>query len=189
MKLLIGLGNPGEKYVNTRHNIGALVVSAFAQQFAFPKFKLNKKFKSLMSKGKVDDQNIVLAIPQTFMNNSGLAVQLLVTGYRLPITDLIIVHDELDLDFGKIKIKKDGSSAGHNGIKSILESLGDENFVRFRLGVANDQRGKIPAEKFVLQKFGKVEEKELQKKIVPASIIALETALKEGVEKTMQEFN
>ena len=188
MILIVGLGNPGEKYKNTRHNIGFRILDKFLKESNFSKFKLSKKFYSLISEGEIAKRKVLLAKPQTFMNNSGKAIKALITYYKLPTTNLIVVHDDIDLPLGKIKIVKNRGSAGHKGVESIIKEIGTKNFIRFRIGI-QPKRGKPKnPERFVLQKFTKAEEK-IVKEIVEKSCTALKVALKERIEKTMTKFN
>ena len=190
MILIIGLGNPGRKFRKTRHNLGRLVVSRWQKVVRFPKFKFEKKFNALISKGIFDNRKMILALPETFMNNSGKSVKLLVTRYRLPITNLQVVHDDIDLPIGKIKIVKNRGAAGHKGVQSIIDELGTKNFIRFRIGIKPKTYNLTPKtlDEFVLQKFNKKEEKIL-KEVIKRTCQAIEIALKEGVEKAMSRFN
>jgi len=150
MKLIVGLGNPGKEFNNTRHNIGFAALDYLREEFALPKFKLDKKLKAEISK----DKNIILAKPQTFMNNSGEAVAAIKKYYKIKLDDIIIIRDDVDIQIGKIKAKKDSSGAGHKGISSIIKHLKSKNFWQIKIGVANEMiRKKIPTEKFVLEKF------------------------------------
>jgi len=152
MKLIVGLGNPGQKYHNTRHNIGFQALDYLRKHFELPKFKLDKKLKAEISK----DKKIILAKPQTFMNESGISVQLLKKYYKIKLSDIIVIRDDVDIEIGKIKYKKGSSGAGHKGIDSIIKHLKSNNFWQIKIGVANEMiRKKIPTEKFVLQKFTK----------------------------------
>ena len=152
MKLIIGLGNPGQEFNNTRHNIGFESLDFLREYFDLPKFKLDKKLKSEISKNK----NIILAKPQTFMNNSGEAVIAIKKYYKIKLKDIIVMRDDVDIEIGKIKSKKESSGAGHKGIASIIKHLKSKNFWQIKIGVANKMiRTKIPTEKFVLQKFTK----------------------------------
>jgi PTH1 family peptidyl-tRNA hydrolase len=191
MIIIVGLGNPGKKYEKTRHNLGFRVVNEFAKESNFPDFKLKKKFLAEIKEGKIAGEKIILAKPQTFMNNSGQSVRLLTRGYKLEPNNLIIVHDDIDLTRGKIKIIKNHGSAGHKGVQSIIDELGSKNFVRFRIGikpVASDRRQTTKLEKIVLQKFNKEEEKIL-KEVIERTCQAIEMTIKEGTEKAMNEFN
>jgi len=166
MKIIAGLGNPGEKYKNTRHNIGFMVVNAIADQLDLS-WQENKKLKSQIAK----NQDIILTKPQTFMNNSGQAVQAVLSYYKLlpkklgllkiKNSDLskvlTVIHDDIDIDLGKYKTSIDSRSAGHNGVQSIINHLKTKNFSRIRIGIRTDALNNIPAEKFVLQKFNQEE--------------------------------
>jgi len=193
MLIIIGLGNPGEKYSRTRHNAGFRVLDEFQKENNFPKFKLAKKNNSLISEGKIANKKILLVKPQTFMNNSGLAVKSLTTHYSLLTKNLTVVHDDIDLPLGKIKIIKNRGSAGHKGVESIIKELRTKGFVRFRIGIKkiHDLGFKIQdvkAEEFVLKNFTKDEEK-IVKDVIKTTCSALKTAIKEGLEKSMTKFN
>jgi len=201
MNLIVGLGNPGPKFEKTRHNLGFRIVDYFAQENNFPDFEFfrlrpsgfggqAKKINSLISETKIDDQKIIIAKPQTFMNKSGQAVKTLSRSYKLEPNLLIVIHDDIDLDFGKIKIIKNRSAAGHKGVQSIINELGTKDFIRFRIGI-KPRTYKLEAkslENFVLKKFTKEEEKIL-KEVIDRTAKAIEMILKEGLEKTMSEFN
>lgn len=161
MTIIIGLGNPGKRYTNTPHNIGFEIIDKFAKENNFPEFKLSKKSNALVS----ESNNIILAKPQTFMNESGKSVKKICGGRAS--ADLIVVHDDIDLPLGKIRISKDRGSAGHKGVKSIIKELGTKNFTRIRIGVESNN---------VLQKFKK-EQRELLK---PAISEALENLNKKA---------
>jgi len=164
MHLIIGLGNPGKKYEKTRHNAGFLSADFLAKK---NKWVENKKIKSLIAETEINNQNIIFAKPQTFMNDSGTAVLALQKKYKIKPENTIIIYDELDLPFGTVRTKFGGSSAGHNGIKSIVEKLGIDKFWRIRIGISNDKRALMPTDKFVLSKFNKDELEILNKKIMP----------------------
>ncbi len=188
MILIVGLGNPGRKFNRTRHNIGFRVLDDLSKENDFSDFKLLKKFNSLISEGEISGKKILLVKPQTFMNKSGQAVKLLIKNLKLKIKNLFVVHDDIDLPLGKIKIIKNRGSAGHKGVESIIREMATKNFVRFRIGI-QPQKGKPKnPENFVLQKFSKNEEK-IIKKVIKKSCNALKTALTEGIEKSMTKFN
>lgn len=148
MKLIIGLGNPGKKYEKTRHNLGFMAVDFLREKSGAPEFKLNKKCNAEITK----TDEIIFAKPQTFMNNSGEAATKLLSFYKLSPADLSVIHDDLDLDFEKIKIGAGRGSAGHNGVKSIIDALGTKDFNRIRIGVGRPPAN-IPPEDYVLQNF------------------------------------
>lgn len=156
MKLIIGLGNPGKKYKNTRHNFGFTAVDFLREKFDAPNFKLNKKCNAEVSK----TDEIIFAKPQTFMNNSGEAAAKLLSFFKLSPDGLVVIHDDLDLDFKKIKTGAGRGSAGHNGAQSIISRLGTNNFNRIRLGVGRPPEH-IPPEDYVLQDFSPEESKQL----------------------------
>lgn len=203
MKLIVGLGNPGEKYVSTRHNLGFSTVEKFLKNQTPLKETLwqdEKRFKSdtakiIWQKGVEKDIEVILVKPKTYMNLSGLAVASLAGFYKIDPEDIIIVHDELDLPLGSMKIRIGGAAAGNHGVESIIEKLGTDKFWRMRLGigVAHDKGGvakhKVKnAEDFVIGSFthdeaGKV--RELTKKAVKA----LEMCLDSGMERAMNRFN
>ncbi|MBI5071704.1 aminoacyl-tRNA hydrolase [Candidatus Falkowbacteria bacterium] len=190
MKIIIGLGNPGEKYENTRHNIGFAVVSSFKFQVSsFPDWKINKKFNSEISEGKINGEKIILLKPHTFMNNSGQAVAVATNFYKVKPADILIIHDDIDLPLGKMRVKKDGSSGGHRGIESIITALGTNNFPRLKIGVGPKERPKnFDAANFVLKKFGKGEEKTLNL-IIKKATEAVAVILSDGVQEAMNKFN
>lgn len=166
MYLIVGLGNPDKKYEDTRHNVGFKALDFLIEKFNFDKLKLDKKFKAEMIMGEIDNKKIIIAKPQTYINNSGTAVQLLKNYFKIQPENIIIVYDELDLPFGEIRLRHEGSSAGHNGIKSIIEYLATDKFNRLRLGIRNKLAEKMPADKFVLSKFSFWEKRKLKNKIL-----------------------
>ncbi|MDD3386556.1 MAG: aminoacyl-tRNA hydrolase [Candidatus Pacebacteria bacterium] len=151
MKLIVGLGNYGSEYQKTRHNYGFMVIDAFAQRNDFPDFK-----PSLLSLISIKN-NIILAKPQTYMNNSGSAVKAIMDYYKIKLEDILVIHDDIDIVLGKIKEDKDRGSAGHNGVKSIINSIGSKDFKRLRMGINSNFENK-PLENIVLEKFTKDEE-------------------------------
>ena len=166
MTIIVGLGNPGKKYKDTRHNIGFRVIDEFAEKNNFLEFKLSKKFHSLISK----KDSMLLAKPQTFMNESGKAVKKLIFNFQFSIFNLIVVHDDIDLPLGKVKVIKNRGSAGHKGVESIIKELRTKDFIRFRIGIqpafAKASAGKPKnIERFVLEKFDKEEEKVIKEAI------------------------
>lgn len=190
MKLIIGLGNPGKKYENTRHNVGFFAIENFKLQVEnFSNWKLNKKFNAEISEGKIEGEKIILLLPQTFMNDSGRAVAAAAGFYKIKPADILVIHDDIDLPLGKIRIKKDGSSGGHRGVESIITSLGSENFIRLKIGVASETRPQnFDAANFVLKNFGKGENKTVSKTIKKATE-AVAVIISYGAEKAMNQFN
>lgn len=177
MKLIIGLGNPGEQYKNTRHNTGFEFADKLQKVWNFPEFELNNKFNAAIAIGSLDENNkIVLAKPQTFMNLSGEAVQKMLAFYKLTPDDIIILHDDLDIDLGSYRIATDSSSAGHNGVQDIIDKLGTQKFKRIRIGIKNPESEKISAESYVLQKFTEAEKEKID---------GLFEEMKSEIEKTL----
>jgi len=149
MKLIIGLGNPGKKYSDTKHNAGFMAIDLFAQKNNLGNFSENKKLKSEILKSG----ELIIAKPLTFMNLSGEAVSLIKEYYKIDIKDIIVIYDDLDIEIGKVKSGIFESSAGHNGIKSVIEKLNSTEFMRIRIGIKNESIQNIPSEDIVLQKF------------------------------------
>lgn len=167
MFLIVGLGNPDKKYKDTRHNIGFAALDYLVDKLDFDKFKAQGKFKSDISMGTWDNQRIIVAKPQTYMNSSGQAVQALKNYYKIQSENLIVVYDELDLPLGEIRVRHEGSSAGHNGIKSIIEYLATDQFNRVRIGISNKEAERMPADKFVLSEFSFWDKRKLKNTILP----------------------
>ncbi|NMC51892.1 aminoacyl-tRNA hydrolase [Candidatus Kuenenbacteria bacterium] len=167
MFLIVGLGNPGKEYQNTRHNAGFAAIDFLVEHEKLGELKKQKKLKAEVSESKIDNQKIILAKPQTFMNNSGEAATIMKKFWQVDNKNIIIVYDELDLPVGKIRVRDEGSSAGHNGIKSIIEKLGTDKFWRVRIGIKNELKEKMEAADFVLSKFSREEKKMLVKEILP----------------------
>jgi len=169
MILIIGLGNPGFKYRKTRHNIGFMALDSFQKENNFPKFRQNKKAKAEITKGEINGQEVFLAKPQTFMNNSGSAVKFLTKENGFNKNTLIVAHDDFDLPFAEVKISQNISSGGHKGVQSIIDALKTQNFTRARIGIRPIIEGlsseadstNLKAENFVLKRFSKQEEKKL----------------------------
>jgi PTH1 family peptidyl-tRNA hydrolase len=159
LKLVVGLGNPGKEYTNTRHNAGFLVIDAMAKSLNLES-TADKKSNSEIFTLNLNDEKILLVKPQTYMNNSGQTVRSLVDFYKVPHQNIIIVHDEKDIPLGEFKIQTNRGAAGHNGVQSIIDQLGTKNFTRIRVGVGPKEGGIEKIVDYVLQKFSK-EEKEL----------------------------
>lgn len=155
MKLVVGLGNPGREYAKTRHNIGFMVVDHLARE---EEVKVSKKgFSSLWAKGKIGDEEVLFLLPQAFMNRSGEAVREIKDYYRIEDRDLVVVHDDLDLPLGRIKLDFEAGAAGHRGVGSIIEVLGTKGFYRVRIGIGRPAR-KEEVEAYVLSPFEEGEE-------------------------------
>lgn len=167
MKIIIGLGNPGEKYAETRHNVGFMFLDKLQKEMDFPEFEFNKKFNAEISEKKstVNGQrsNVILVKPQTFMNLSGESVRSLLDFYKLSPENILVIHDDKDILLGEYRLADDSSSAGHNGVQNIIDQLGTKKFKRIRIGVGVETN--LPADVFVLQKFSE-EEKEAVEKVL-----------------------
>lgn len=192
MKLIIGLGNPGEKYSKTRHNLGFEVLEEFRKKNNLSEWESEAKFKSEIIKIEND---LILARPQTFVNNSGLAAQAITNFYKITPNDVVIVQDDLDLPLGQIKAKIGGSGNGHHGLESIIDKLGTDQFIRVRLGIGNEkshsgehQRISFAAERFVLDQF-LLKEKSEVKQMIKQAIKALEVIFDKGIEAAQSQFH
>jgi PTH1 family peptidyl-tRNA hydrolase len=199
MKLIVGLGNPDEKYKKTRHNVGRMAVEKLTKSLDFPKFKLNKKLKAKISKGKIAGQDLILVSPITFMNESGQAVLAIKKYYRpkadqpragkIKNLDIWVIYDDIDLPLGKIRIRKSGSAGGHKGVQSIINSLGSKNFARFRVGIKPALRLKVSdLSKFVLEKFTKEEKKNIDE-VIEKTVEAIQIASIKNIDKAMNKYN
>lgn len=177
MHLIVGLGNPDKEYTNTRHNAGFLILEKLVAHYKLPEFSFNKKTNSFISKGEIEGKRTVLAMPQTYMNHSGIAVRALLDFYKLTVKDIIVIHDDKDIPLGETRIQTNRGPAGHNGIKSIIEHLGTQDFTRIRVGVAPTETGSIQdTASFVLGKFTTSEKKVLNE-VTENIIKELETLL------------
>lgn len=185
MKLIVGLGNPGLRYYDTRHNIGFQVIDQLADLY---KVALNRKdFDACWGKARLDETAVLLVKPTTFMNLSGYAVRGLSRFFDITVNDIIVIHDDLDLPFAAIRLKQGGGDGGHKGVMSISEQLGDSGFMRVRLGIGRDQ-GLTPPRDYVLQSFSK-EEKELLAAVLDKACGAIKVALAEGIQKAMNQYH
>ena len=174
MFLIVGLGNPGLKYKNTRHNFGFMTLDELRKQNDLPKFKMNKKLLAEISSGEIGDRKVVLAKPQTYMNESGLVVKAI---FNFQFSkNLIIVHDDIELPLGELRISQNISAKGHNGVRSIIQHLGTKDFLRLRLGIQMYEVPPHTLDKFVLGRFSK-EEKPLVDKVIKNACLELENLL------------
>src|SRR6185437_10950948 len=196
MKIIVGLGNPGEKYENTRHNLGFFVVDHLLKDLGDSKIDWDKstKLKSNIAAFALKEEKILVAKPQTYMNNSGMAVQLLKDFYKVEPEDLWIVYDELDLPLGSMKIRFGGAAAGHHGVESIMEAIGTDKFWRFRLGIGvTHNKSEVgrhdfkDAKEYVLDQFHSGEIGKTRELINHASD-AIQCALDKGMETAMNRF-
>ena len=187
MIVIAGLGNPGEKYSSTRHNIGFMVIGKLSEKFSIHG-KFEPKFNAITGRGHIHGVPVIIMQPMTYMNLSGNAIIKVLNFYKVPPENLMVVFDDISIDLGRIRFRKDGSDGGHNGIKSIIKSLGGLNkFPRLKVGIGPQPQG-IPSESFVLQTF-KNEKKELLPKVVDLSVDAIECFLQEGIDPAQNKYN
>lgn len=158
MKLVVGLGNPGKEYINTRHNIGFELIDFIAKKENYT-FKFDKKFNCEIADTSIDGEKVIIIKPYSFMNLSGSVVSKIISFYDIDINDILVIQDDLDMEFGKIRISYDSSSGGHNGIKNISECLGSQKYIRLKIGISNDKE--IDTKDYVLGKFSKEEKEKL----------------------------
>jgi PTH1 family peptidyl-tRNA hydrolase len=184
-RLIVGLGNPGEEYRYTRHNMGFVVVDRLAEAHQLPLDK--HKFDVVFGRGKVGSQPVILAHPMTFMNRCGPAVRDLARFFKFSAQDVLVIHDDIDLVFGKIKIKEKGGDGGHNGVKSLTEAWGSGAFTRLRIGIGRPQTQQA-VRAYVLGGFDAQQEALLEDVIVRAQD-AVETILFKGVREAMNQFH
>ena len=184
MKLIAGLGNIGDKYVFTRHNAGFMVLDRWGYSENFT-FKQESKLKAFIAKTKISNEDVIFIKPTTYMNLSGEAVRAVMDYYKIDISDVIIIFDDLSIPLGKIRLRANGSDGGHNGIKSIIQHLGTNNFKRIKIGIG-PQVG--ASEHFVLQNFSK-EQLEAVKEVLDKSISAVKSIMSEGIEKAQNLYN
>jgi peptidyl-tRNA hydrolase, PTH1 family len=185
VKLIVGLGNPGRKYQATRHNVGFLVIDQLAQQNHV--IIDHERCSAVVGEWSRGDLSIILAKPQTFMNRSGIAVKELLEGHNATADDLLVVFDDLDLPFGRIRIRPQGSAAGHRGILSIQEQLGSASFCRVRIGIGRPPEAGEPAD-YVLEPFTATEQDALPE-VIERAAASIECLLAEGIERAMNQFN
>ncbi|MBE9530838.1 MAG: aminoacyl-tRNA hydrolase [Proteobacteria bacterium] len=185
VRLVVGLGNPGNTYKRTRHNVGFMVLDQIAEDFSIALVK--QKFDTVFGRGSVDGVEVVLAKPMAFMNRSGPQVQQIAGYYRILSEDMLVVHDDIDLAFGRIKIKEKGGDGGHKGVRSIIDAFGGGNFVRLRIGVGRPEAG-ISAADHVLGRF-KSDENKVLDQIITAARDAVVTILCKGAKEGMDRFN
>ena len=191
MKLIIGLGNPGRGYSNNRHNIGFVSLNYLAKQHAIRFDK--KQGQARTGSGQIEGVQVVLAKPQTFMNLSGKAVSRLIKKFKIDLSDLIVIHDDLDLPLGKIRIRKGGSSGGHKGVDSIISELGNQDFIRIRVGISRPGKGSTEVNEadiidYVLGDFTPDERKTIDQTI-PKVSDAILCLLTEGLTKATSKYN
>lgn len=185
MYLIIGLGNPEPEYSNTRHNMGFDVINRLSKEF---NISVNKtKFNSLYGTGNIDNEKVILVKPQTYMNLSGQAIREYINFYKMDLKNVIVIYDDIDIEKGKIKIRKSGSAGSHNGMKSVINEIGTEEFPRIRVGTGKPIF-KNDLINYVLEKISEEERKTLEEGITSAKE-AIKDILMNGIDKAMNKFN
>ena len=183
MKMVVGLGNPGNEYENTRHNVGFMVIDNYAEMY-HASFK--KKYNGLYAKIYHNGEYFIILKPLLYMNLSGVVVGKYANFFKIKPQDILVIHDDLDLPVGKIKIKSRGSSGGHNGIKNIIENLGTEEFAHFKIGI--DKNSNIETKDYVIGKFSKQDIEKINK-IIEYSPSIIDDFLDSDIQRLMSKYN
>ena len=187
MKVIVGLGNPGPKYGLTKHNVGFMLVNALAEKLGISETEWKDKFEALVAETRIGTEKVLLVKPMTYMNDSGRAVGPLLSWYKLEPEDLVVVHDDMDIPAGTIRIRKKGSAGGHNGIKSLLAHVGDEHFTRVRIGIGRPLPGWSVID-HVLAPFPSEDVPKIREAI-EYLLPAVETIVTEGTDLAMNKYN
>jgi len=185
VRFIVGLGNPGLAYRVTRHNVGFMVIDRLARKHGIP--LSTRKFRARLGEGKIVSAQVVLIKPQTYMNLSGLCVQKLLSYYDDSLKNLIVIHDDLDLSMGSIRIRRKGGHGGHKGVQSIIQSLGGRDFVRIKVGIGRPRSG-VDVTDYVLHPF-EGEERTRLGSVLSRAVEAVEVILLEGVDRAMSAFS
>lgn len=186
MFLVVGLGNPGEEYKKTRHNVGFMVLDYLVKGTNFPPFKHKKKTESDISEIEMSGRKVILSKPQTYMNNSGISVSNIINWYKIKKENIIAIYDDLDLELGKVRIRRGGSSGGHKGIESIIQSIGTADFKRIKIGIGRDKFRE--AKDYVLENFSAEELRKIEESFLVAKE-AITEILSLGIDSAMNKFN
>lgn len=181
MKLIVGLGNPGKEYENTRHNVGFMIIDKYCGAEKF-----SNKFNGLYLEKNINGEKIIFLKPQSFMNLSGDVVKPFIDYYKIDLIDVMIIHDDLDLQTGIFRLKTNSSSGGNNGVKSIIERCGSKEFNQFKIGISHNKQ--IDTKNYVLGRFS-ADEKKLLDNIMSKSNEIIEYFISNGIEKTMNRYN
>ncbi len=186
MILVAGLGNPGDEYKNTRHNVGFDAVDLLHQKFKGTPFKL--KHKALISECKIANKRIFLVKPQTYMNLSGVAIGEICRFYKIPIQNIIVIFDDISLDVGKMRIRRNGSHGGHNGMKNISEQLASNDIMRIKIGIGKKPHPDYDLKDWVLGKFG-AEDKENKELSITKAVASVEEIISGNIDRAMNKYN
>ncbi len=184
MYVIAGLGNPGKKYENTRHNMGFITIDQLAEKHNIKTDKL--KFKALVGEGRIAGQKVLLVKPQTYMNLSGESIREVMNFYKLEPENLIVIYDDIDIEAGTLRIRKFGSAGTHNGMKSVVYQLQSDRFPRIRLGIGRQKKGDLV--NFVIGGFSK-EEVPVLEEAVNHAVLAIECIIEDGIDKAMNQYN
>lgn len=185
MFVVVGLGNPGKDYANTRHNVGFDTIDLLGER---NNITINKiKFKSVYGEGTINGEKVILVKPQTYMNNSGETVRDIYNFFKVPIENIIVIVDDIDIEFSTVRVKSKGSAGSHNGLKSIINLMGNQKFPRVKIGIGT-KKPKQDLASFVLSKFSKEERVLIEESMVTAAE-SVETIINYDVDKAMNEFN
>ncbi|HWP58227.1 MAG TPA: aminoacyl-tRNA hydrolase [Candidatus Acidoferrales bacterium] len=186
MKIVLGLGNPGKRYERTRHNLGFLVLDEVGRQHGV-RFVAEPSLQALVGQWRLEREEVALVKPQTYMNRSGVATRSVLQRYDAAVQDLVVVHDDLDLPFGRLRIRTRGSAGGHRGVQSILDALGEETFLRVRIGIGRPTEGSDATE-YVLERFSE-QEWEALRPVIRRAAEAVACLIQEGAKAAMDKFN
>jgi peptidyl-tRNA hydrolase, PTH1 family len=185
-RLIVGLGNPGKTYEKTRHNLGFMTLQEMSRRFSFS-WKNSSLYRAAIASGKIGDQAVCLFLPQTMMNLSGVAVKKIITAREMDPADILVVCDDLNLEFGQMRLRPQGSDGGHNGLKSLIAALGTKEFGRLRMGIGRPPLGKDPAD-YVLESFSR-HDLVIVEGCIQAAVDCCAAWVKEGMESVMNVFN
>jgi peptidyl-tRNA hydrolase, PTH1 family len=185
VKVVVGLGNPGRKYVGTRHNIGFDVVVLLAGRFSADRWRT--RFEAETTEIEIGGERVLLAAPQTYMNLSGRSVRSIINFFKLPLSDLLLICDDMNLPCGRLRLRKSGSAGGQKGLKNTIDQLGSEQFARLRIGIGRPPEG-MDSSRYVLQSYSKAE-REIMEETAHRAADAVETWVREGIEPAMNRFN
>ncbi|MDO4874170.1 MAG: aminoacyl-tRNA hydrolase [Candidatus Gracilibacteria bacterium] len=174
MKIIVGLGNPGNQYRETRHNVGFLMAEFLRSEWDFSDFS-DSNFEALIAEKNISGEKILLVKPMTFMNLSGNAVSKIMNFYKIPLENLLVISDDIDMDFGKIRLREKGSHGGQNGLRDIIAKLGTDEFARLKIGIGRDERFAVAD--WVLSKFSSDEKNILQTEIFPEALVRVQDFL------------
>jgi len=183
--IIAGLGNPGRKFASNRHNIGFMLLDQLASRFQVSFSRV--QFNALVTRCKYNEKRLILVKPQTFMNNSGKAIASLIRYYKVPLNNLLVAYDDLDIDLGVIRLRPNGGSGGHKGMSSIINELNSQNFPRLRLGIGRPPGRMEPAD-YVLQDFSS-QERQILPELLDQGVEAILTFLDQGIEIAMNKYN